>query len=82
MARTSSKNESIEIITSMQRRRRWSPSEKQCMVQETYEPGATVSYVARKHGIMLRYLARGSVEIRPKSGCWAQKPSQPCLMAA
>jgi transposase len=38
MATTSSKSERVEIITSMQRRRRWSPSEKQSMVQETYEP--------------------------------------------
>ena len=47
MATTSSKSERVEIITSVQRRRRWSPSEKHTMVQETYEPGATVSYVAR-----------------------------------
>lgn len=41
----------IEVITSVQRRRRWAPAEKKSMVDETYEPGVTVSYVARKHGI-------------------------------
>jgi transposase len=41
----------IEVITSVQRRRRWSGSEKMRMVEETYEPGATVSLVARRHGV-------------------------------
>ena len=33
----------IEIITSVQRRRRWTASEKVRMVEETFEPGMTVS---------------------------------------
>ena len=41
----------IEVITSVQRRRRWSGPEKMRMVEETYEPGATVSLVARRHGV-------------------------------
>ena len=41
----------VEVITSVQRRRRWAPAEKKLMVEETYEPGHTVSYVARKYGI-------------------------------
>ena len=41
----------IEVISSVQRRRRWSGSEKMRMVEETYEPGATVSLVARQHGV-------------------------------
>lgn len=48
---TNHKHERIDVITSVQRRRRWAPAEKQSMVQETYEPGNTVSYVARKHGM-------------------------------
>ncbi len=48
---TNTKHEKIEVITSKQRRRRWAPSEKRSIVQETYEPGVTVSLVARKHGI-------------------------------
>ncbi len=43
--------EPIEIIHSTQRRKRWAAIEKQQIVQETYQPGATVSYIARKHGI-------------------------------
>jgi transposase len=41
----------IEVITSVQRRRRWSADEKAQIVQETYAPGMSVSLVARQHGI-------------------------------
>ena len=41
----------VDVITSVQRRRRWSAEEKARMVQETYAPGMTVSLVARQHGI-------------------------------
>jgi transposase len=41
----------IEIITSVQRRRRWTAAEKVRMVEETFEPGMTVSLVARRHGV-------------------------------
>lgn len=43
--------ERIEVIASVQRRRRWAPAEKKRIVEETYEPGHSVSYVARRHGI-------------------------------
>ena len=48
---TINKNDKIEVITSKQSRRRWSPSEKRAIVQETYESGVTLSLVARRHGI-------------------------------
>ena len=40
-----------EVICSTQKRRRWTPLEKQQIVQETYHPGVTISFIARKHGI-------------------------------
>jgi len=40
----------VEVITSAQRRRRWSAEEKARIVQETYAPGMSVSLVARQHG--------------------------------
>src|SRR4051794_34984779 len=43
--------ETVGVICSTQRRKRWTAYEKQQMVQETYHPGVTVSYIARKHGI-------------------------------
>ena len=45
------KIEQIEVITSVQRRRRWSAEEKAAIVQETYAPGMSISLVARRHGI-------------------------------
>ena len=41
----------VEVITSAQRRRRWPAEEKARIVQETYAPGMSVSFVARQHGI-------------------------------
>ena len=41
----------VEVITSVQRRRRWSTAEKVRLVEEAAQPGMSVSYVARRHGI-------------------------------
>ena len=41
----------VEVITSVQWRRRWPAEEKVRMVQETYAPGMSVSLVARQHGV-------------------------------
>ena len=41
----------VEVITSVQRRRRWPTEEKLRIVEETHLPGNTVSLVARRHGI-------------------------------
>lgn len=47
---TSRKVEGVEVVE-VQRRRRWSVPEKMAMVRETYEPGMSVSLVARRHGV-------------------------------
>ena len=41
----------IELITSVQRRRRWSQAEKEQIVAAAMEPGAVASEVARAAGI-------------------------------
>jgi transposase len=41
----------IEVITSVQRRRRWSAEEKERLVTASLEPGTGVSAVARQAGI-------------------------------
>lgn len=48
----------VEVITSVARRRRWSPEEKRAMVQEAESPGMSVSSVARKYGIHPNQLFR------------------------
>jgi len=42
---------SIEVITRVERRRRWSREEKQRLVAESARPDRTVSQVARAHGV-------------------------------
>lgn len=49
----------VEVITSVQRRRRWSAEEKVRIVEETYLPGMSVSLVARQHGIAGNQLSLG-----------------------
>ena len=46
-----SPSDRVEIITSVQRRRRWTAAQKMQMVEETLEPGATVSEVARRREV-------------------------------
>jgi transposase len=52
------KIERVEVITSVQRRRRWSAEEKAAIVQETYAPGMSVSLVAQRHRIAPNQLFR------------------------
>ena len=46
-----STNAKIEVVTTVQRRRRWSVTEKLEILAEAEQPGMSMSYVARKHGI-------------------------------
>ena len=48
--------ETVEVITSEQRRRRWSAAQKQALVRRTYEPGMSVSLVARQEGVSANLL--------------------------
>ena len=41
----------VEVVTSVQRRRRWTPEQKLEIVKQTNEPGNSVSMVARQFGI-------------------------------
>jgi transposase-like protein len=40
----------VEVITSVERRRRWSAAEKRQLVAASLEPGASVSAIAREVG--------------------------------
>jgi hypothetical protein len=50
---SSNPTDRVEIITSVQRRRRWTASDNEevRIVEETFEPRMTVSLVARRHGV-------------------------------
>jgi transposase len=43
--------ERVEIITGRERRRRYTAEEKVRLIEETMQPGMTVSAVARPHGV-------------------------------
>lgn len=43
--------DTVQVVTTDQRRRRWSLAEKAALVRKTYEPGMSVSLVARNEGV-------------------------------
>jgi len=49
-------NKAVEIITSVQRRRRWTVAEKERLVAASLAPGAVASAVAREAGIHVSQL--------------------------
>lgn len=74
---TSSKSEVTIIKT--ERRRRWNAHEKRAIVEETYQLGMSVSYVARRHGIapsMLFYWRR-KMEDASLVGVGSEEPVLP-----
>src|SRR3954469_25182999 len=48
----------VEVITSVQLRRRWSTAEKVRLVEEAMQPGSSVSFVARRYGLSPSLLFR------------------------
>jgi transposase len=53
----------VEVITSVERRRRWSRAEKERIVAAAMEPGAVASEVARAAGIHTSQLFRWRQEL-------------------
>ncbi len=47
-----------EIITALERRRRWSREEKEQLVTASFEPGVTVPEIARSAGMHASQLFR------------------------
>lgn len=58
----------VEVITSVQRRRRWSLEEKRRLVAAAIEPGAVASEVARRAGIHVSQLFRWRREFCSPAG--------------
>jgi transposase len=48
---TSSNDQKVHVVTSVECRRYWNPYEKKKIVEETQEPGKSISYVARQHNL-------------------------------
>jgi transposase len=82
MSDTSSKEvQRIEVITSVQRRRRWSVAEKIRIVQECEQPGMSVSYVARKYDLAPNMLFRWRRLMR-EGGLSAIQANEPVIGAS
>jgi transposase len=62
--------ERVEVITSVERRRRWSRADKERLVSASLEPGAIVSSIAREAGIHPSQLYgwRRQMHVRPGVG--------------
>ena len=58
----------IEVITGTARRRRWTTEEKLRIVDESLQPGMSVSYVARRHGVAANLLFRWRKLMREGGG--------------
>jgi transposase len=57
----------IEVITGAGGRRRWTVDDKARIVEETLEPGASVSVVARRHGLTPQQVFAWRREARQRS---------------
>ncbi|NSL21673.1 IS66-like element accessory protein TnpA [Agrobacterium tumefaciens] len=53
----------IEVITSVERRRRWSREDKKCLVAACFEPDAVISEIVRAAGIHVSQLFRWRKEL-------------------
>lgn len=69
---------SVEVITSVQRRRRWSRAEKERVIAAALEPGAVASDVARAAGIYPSQLYRWRQELCVPTAA----PASPSAFAA
>jgi transposase len=63
----------VEVITSAERRRRWSRAEKERLIAACFEPGVTASQVARSAGIHASQLFRWRKELCSRSSADEQK---------
>ncbi|MFN7027566.1 MAG: transposase, partial [Pseudorhizobium sp.] len=41
----------VELLTGDVRRRRWTTEQKLTIIEQSFEPGETVSSTARRHGV-------------------------------
>ena len=67
----------VEVITGVERRRRWSSEDKRAIVAESFAPGAVVAEVARRADISPGQIYRWRQEVRAAAAGFA-----PLLIAA
>ena len=62
----------IEVITGVERRRKWRTEEKLAIVAESLVEGAVISEVARRHGISPQQLFGWRAQVRAEMAAMAQ----------
>jgi transposase len=67
---------------SRRRRRRWSAAEKRRIVEESLEPGVSVSIVARRHDVNANQVFTWRRELREQRGCAADERFVPMVVTA
>jgi transposase len=70
----------IELITGAERRRRWSGNDKTRIVMESFKQGASVSEVARRHGLSPQQLFAWRREARARSSQSVEVAAASCDM--
>jgi transposase len=71
----------IEVFTGHGRRRSWSAQDKLAIVAESYEPGASVCNVARRHGLTPQQLFTWRREARRRLEAQAPPTFVPVVVA-
>jgi transposase len=62
----------VEVITGLERRRRWTEEQKRAIVAETLEPGAVVAEVARRADIRTDQIYRWRKKMRARGEGFAR----------
>jgi transposase len=61
-----------EVMTGVERRRRWSDAEKRSILGKVGVRGATVAEVARRHDLTRQHFSRWHTEFRQRKECLSQ----------
>jgi transposase len=72
----------VQVISGVERRRRWSEDQKREIVKAAFAPGATVSEVARREDIHNAMIYKWRRELWQSDGCFAPvivKPDEACV---
>ena len=64
----------IELITGTARRRWWTTEQKLRIIEASFEPGETVSSVARRHGVAPNLLSTDGVTYQCGGGSGSSAP--------
>lgn len=80
-ARQPERLQRIEVITGVERRRKWRTEEKLAIVADSLVEGVVISEVARRHGISPQQLFGWRSQVRAEMAAMAQDATPPFVRA-